>query len=146
MTGGRPSTRAGFTLVEVMVTVTLVSFLCASAFAGLNLLSRTAMRTAVRSEAYRLMQDKAEQLMAADYTGFTSSSDQTITSSIKTSSVPGTETQFQYPSAGTRGRVTFTRKVVDVSSTSTSKTLRVEVRWTWQGATTTISTPLFRAM
>lgn len=134
-----------FSLVEVLVGMVLVMLMCASVFPGLQLITKSAMNTAVRSEAHRLMQAEAERLMSVGYASFTTATEQTITSSIKTTFAPDKSSQFQYPT-NQAGRVTFKRRIVAVSETSTTRTLRVEVEWTWQGRNTVISMPIFRSV
>jgi len=135
----------GFTLAEVMITLSLTALMCLAVFAGLETVSRLSLQTAVRMEAYRLLQSEAERLSSVNYTSFVSSGNQTISSAFKTSFLAGTQAQFTYPASGTNGRVSFTRRVVDVASTGTSKTLRVEVQWTWQSQANLISMPVFRS-
>ena len=137
--------RAGFTLSEVMITLCLTAMMCVSIFAGLQNISRLTMAVSSRSEAKRLMQAEAERLISVEFGSFAASADQLITSCFRTSYVPGSEAQFAYPASGTTGRVIFTRRVVAVDATSTTKTLRVEVQWMSQGRTNTVSTPVFRA-
>jgi Tfp pilus assembly protein PilV len=137
--------RAGFTLAEVMITLCLTAMMCLAVFAGLQTISRLGLESAVRTEAYRLLQSEAERLTSVDYSSFVSSGNQTIPSSFKTSFLAGNQAQFAYPASGTTGRITFTRSVTDVTSTSTSKTLQVQVQWTWQGQSHVISLPVFRA-
>lgn len=136
---------AAFTLVEVMIALTLVSMLCMSAFAGMRLISNLALTNSIRTEAHRLLQQKAESLTSGSFSSFAASSDETITSVLKTTFAPGKEDQFT-PMAGSGGRVSFTRRVVAVASTTTTRTLRVEVQWTWQRHAYAISTQLFRSM
>lgn len=135
----------GFTLVEIVVTLFLVALLCIAAFAGMQTLSRMTMGIALRSEAHRHLQAEAERLTSASFESFTASSDQPLTSSFKTTYAPSTQAQFAYPTTGAAGRTVFVRRVVAVDSTSTSRTLRVEVQWTWQGRTSLVSTLLFRS-
>ncbi len=137
--------RAGFTLLEVMVAVFLGAVICLGIFSGLQTASRLSLGVAIRSEAYHLLQAEAERLTWVTFDSFASSPDETITACLRTSFVPGRETQFSYPATGAAGRVAFTRRVVDVASTGTTRTLRVEVQWTWQGRTSLISTLLYRA-
>lgn len=147
MSRRRPTARknAGFTLMEVMVSMFLMSLLCLGIFASMQQVTKAMMAVALRDEAYHLMQAEAERLLCSDYSSFVSSSDQTITSALKTSYFPDSGTPaLQTSSDNNVGRVTFTRRVVDVSSTSSSKTLRVEVQWTWDGRTATVSVPLYR--
>ncbi len=138
--------RLGFTLGEVMITLCLTAMMCVAAFTGLATISRLTMAVAIRSEADRLVQAEAERLTSVDFTSFVeSSADETITASLKTSFLSGNQAQFAYPATSNSGRVTFTRRVAAVASTSTTKTLRVEVQWTWQGRPSLISTVLFRS-
>lgn len=139
--GRRP---AAFTLPEVMIALVLVSALCLSTFVGMRLVSNLAMTTAIRSEAHRLMQAEAERLMSVGYGSFVASSAVNIPAVLKTTFRPGTEARLA-PAPGTAGRVTFVRRVVEVASTSTTRTLRVEVQWTWLGKTTVISVRVFRS-
>jgi Tfp pilus assembly protein FimT len=137
---------AGFTLGEVMITLCLTALMCVAAFTGLGTISRLTMAVAIRSEADRLMQAESERLTSVDFNSFVaSSSDQTITGSLKTSFLSGNQAQFAYPATGSSGRVTFTRRAVEVASTSTTRTLRVEVQWTWQDRPSLISTVLLRS-
>ena len=136
---------AGFTLVEVMVTMLLISILCLGVFAGMQQITKTAMAVAIRNEAYHLMQADAEQLLSGDYSSFVpTNADETITSAVKTSYMPSTAAQFAFTADNPLGRTTFTRRVVSVASSDTSRTLRVEVQWSWQGQTNLISTVLYR--
>lgn len=141
----RRANQKAFSLVEVLVTMVLITLMCASVFPGLQLITTSAMNTAIRGEAHRLMQDEAERLISVGYASFTTSDEQTITSSIKTTFGPDKSSQFQYPS-NQAGRVTFKRRVVAVADTSTTRTLRVEVEWTWRGKKTVISMPIFRSV
>lgn len=138
--------RAGFTLGEVMITLCLTAMMCVAAFTGLGTVTRLTMAVAIRSEADRLMQAEAERLTSVDFASFVaSSSDEAITGCLKTSFQSGNQAQFDYPATSNSGRVTFARRVVEVASTSTTKTLRVEVQWTWQDRPSLISTLLFRS-
>lgn len=119
--------------------------MCLSAFAGLQLISRLTLDIAARSEAQRVLQTEAERLNAADFSSFVASDAVTITSCLKTTFRAGSQAQFALSSDHAAGRVTFTRRVVEVSSTSTSRTLRVDVTWTTQGTSHTDSVLLFRA-
>jgi prepilin-type N-terminal cleavage/methylation domain-containing protein len=140
-----PKKNAAFTLPEVMITMFLISMMCLAVFAGLQQITKAALAVAVRSEAYHLMQAEAEQLLAGDFTSFAATAaDQTITSSVKTSYLPNTTAALGISTDNAVGRTTFTRRVVAVSSTATSKTLRVEVQWTWQGRPYLVSVQLFR--
>lgn len=141
----RKKSDGGFTLVEVMIAMMLIALMCLSVLTGLRSITDMTMGVAVRSEAYRVMQAEAERLTQIDYDSFQASGDQTTTSCLKTTFLPGNQNKFDYPANGSGGRITLTRRVVEVSSTDTTKTLRVEVRWTWQGRTNLISTLLFRA-
>lgn len=146
-----PSSRASvarkqnlaFSLPEVMVAIVVISMVCLTVFSGLYLVSRMALNNAVRSEGFRIMQAEAERLTSIDFFSLGAVSDQTIQSCVKTGFRPGREAQFQYPSDNS-GRVTYTRRVVEVASSSSSKSLRVEVQWTWQSKTTLISVPILR--
>lgn len=144
----RSATRKnGFTLVEVMVSMFLISMLCLGAFVGLQQISRSALSIAVRDEAYHLMQAKAEELLQGSFANFAASADQTITSSIKTTFLPsGKIAAFTLPTDNnnTASRAVYTRRVVAVASTGNTTTLRVEVQWTWMKRSYLISTPLFR--
>jgi prepilin-type N-terminal cleavage/methylation domain-containing protein len=134
---------AAFSLPEVMVAMVVISLVCLSVFSGMYLISRLALNNAVRSEGFRLMQAEAEHLTSLDYFSLDASPDELITSCVTTSFRPSREAQFDYPSDAA-GRVTYTRRVVNVASTGTSKTLRVEVQWTWQSKTNLISVPILR--
>jgi prepilin-type N-terminal cleavage/methylation domain-containing protein len=135
----------GFTLPEVMITMFLISMMCLAVFSGLQQITKAALAVAIRSEAYHLMQAEAERLLDGDYASFAATTtDQTITSSVKTSYTPSTTPALATSADNGVGRSTFTRRVVLVSSTTTSKTLRVEVQWTWQGRPYLVSTQLFR--
>ena len=127
-----------------MITLVLISLMSLGVFAGLRQISYAMMAVALRDEAYHLVQAKAEQLLASDYSSFTSAGNETITSSVKPSFAPILYSQFQLGSDNAKGRATFTRRVVDVASTTSSKTLRVDVSWTWQGRSNVVSAPLFR--
>ncbi len=135
---------AAFTLMEVMITMFLMSVLCLGVFVGMQQVTKAMMNVAIRDEAYHLMQAEAERLLSSDYTSFNASAAQTITSAVKTTILPNSVAQFGFTGDNAIGRVTFTRQVVAVASTSSSKTLRVQVQWTWQGRTNTVSVPLFR--
>jgi prepilin-type N-terminal cleavage/methylation domain-containing protein len=136
--------RAGFTLSEVMIALVLVAMLCLGVFAGLQVITRLSLGTAVRSEAYRLLQAEAERLSSVDFASFTAVPDQTITSNFATSFLAGNQARLTYPSTGNAGRVAFTRRVVETASTGSTRTLRVEVQWTWQRQTSLISLPVYR--
>ncbi|MBC7367826.1 MAG: hypothetical protein H7343_13615, partial [Undibacterium sp.] len=86
----------------------------------------------------------AERLASGTFAVFAASTDQEIIGCLKTSFLPGSAPRFTYPATGNGGRVAFTRRVVETASTATSRTLRVEVQWTWQSRTSLIATPLFR--
>ncbi len=136
---------AAFTLAEVVITMFLMSLTCLGIFAGMQQITKAMMAVALRDEAYHLMQAEAERLLATDYTSFTATaSDQSITGAAKTTYLPSTAAKFGITSDNALGRATFTRRVVQVSSTTTSRTLRVEVQWTWQGRSQTITTTLLR--
>lgn len=139
------SPKSGFTLAEVMIALLLISAMCLSVFSGLHMISKWTLHTAIRSEAHRLMQAKAEELLAGTYAGFTAQANEAVTSSIKTTFNAGTQAQFAYPANNSGTRVSFTRRVVGVASTTTSQTLRIEVSWAWQGQSYLISCPLFRS-
>lgn len=136
---------SGFTLIEVMIAMVLIAMMCLSVFVALRQITNTAMAVAVRNEAYHLMQQQAEQLLAGTYADFSTVAEQDITSAVKTSFAPSTTPALVLPADNASGRITFKRQVVSVASTATSKTLRVEVDWTWQGHANEISTLLFRA-
>lgn len=135
---------AGFTLTEVMITMLLISMMCIGVFAGLRQISKAMLAVAVRSEAHRVLQAEAERLLSTDFTSFTASAPETITSSVKPSYVPSKASAFTLPPGNAAGRVKFTREVIAVASSDTSRTLRVEVRWTWQNQPNVVSSPLFR--
>ncbi len=139
-----PNPCGGFTLSEVMITLLLTAMMCLAVFAGLQTTSKLSLGTAVRSEAHRLLQAEAERLSSVEFASFVASADQSISSSFKTTFLAGNEAQFSYPSSSSPGRVIFTKRVVAVASTSTSRTLRIEVEWTWQGRSSQISIPMFR--
>jgi hypothetical protein len=129
-----------------MITLLLIAMMCLSIFSGLETISKLALGTAIRSEAYHLLQAEAERLTAADFGSFAAMANQTSASCLKTTFAPGNQAQFAYPATGSQGRVTFTRRVVDVTSTATTKTLRVEVQWAWRGRSYLISTLVFRTI
>lgn len=135
---------AGFTLIEVMITLFLISLMCLGVFVGLQQITKAMMTVAVRDEAYHLLQAEAERLLTADFSAFTASGNQTITSAVKTTYSPSNAAKLTPPSDNAVGRTTFTRRVVQVENTPTSRTLRVDVTWTLNGRTTTVSAPLFR--
>ena len=122
----------------------LISMMCLSVFAAMQQITKATLALAVRSEAYRLMQAEAERLLSVDYNSFTASGNQTLTSAVKTTYTPTNDAALTLPADNALGRATFTRRVVSAGSTATSKTLRVEVEWTWQGHANLISTPLYR--
>lgn len=138
----------GFTLPEVMITMFFISVMCLGVFVGLQQITFAMMSVAIRDEAHHLMQAEAERLIASDYTSATATaSDQTITSSVKTSYMrlnPTVAPALIVPTDNDPGRITFTRRVVAVASTASSKTLQVEVEWTWRGRANKISTPILR--
>lgn len=140
----RQSKTTGFTLIEVMITMFLISMMCLGVFVGLQQITKAMMTVAVRDEAYHLLQAESERLLTADYTAFTASGNQTITSAVKTTYAPSDAAQFTLPNDHAAGRITFTRRVFEVGSTPGTRTLRVDVTWTLNGRTTTISAPLFR--
>ncbi len=135
----------GLTLPEVMIALLVVSSVCISVFAGLSTMSRWALHSAIQSEAHRLLQEEAEQLLGGGYAGFVASPDESITSSVRTTFLPGAQPRFTPPADGSGARVNFTRRVVEIDSTETSRALRVEVEWTWQGRAYSVVCPLFRA-
>lgn len=136
--------RRGFTLPEVMIALLMVAMMCLAVFAGLDSISRLALGTAVRNEAHRLLQAEAERLSSVPFQNFVASSNQTITSNFRTTFLAGNQAQFSYPPSS-QGRVTFTRRVVEVAASGTTRTLRIELDWTWQGRATTASLPMFRS-
>jgi hypothetical protein len=110
--------------------------MCLGVFAGLQQITKAMLSVAARDEAYNLMQAECERLLASDYGSFSATAaDQTITSSLKTSYVSykptgtGSVPALQLTGDNNVGRVSFTRRVVQVSSTGSSRTLRVEVEW-----------------
>lgn len=123
----------GFTLVEVVVALVLISMLCVSIFASIHLISKLALNSAIRVEAYRLAQAEAERLESVGFASAAAYTDQVLSSSLKTAFRRSTENRFEYSPTNASGRVTFTRRVVDLGSTSTMKNFQVEVDWTWQG-------------
>lgn len=139
-----PRSTDGFTLGEVMIAMFLISMLCLGIFAALQQISGTMMAIAIRDEAYHLMQAKAEQLLSGNYADFTASADESITSAVKTSFHRSTAAALMLPSDNGGGRITFTRRVTQVASTTSTRTLEVEVDWAWHGRTASVSTPLFR--
>lgn len=128
-----------------MIALVVIAFTIMSITGALHTVSKWTLATAVQNEADRLMQAEAERLMSAPYSDIAASGDETIHSSVATSFRPGTEAQFSYPAGDPAARVAFVRRVVDVATTSTSKQLRVEVEWTWQGRSRLVSAPLFRS-
>lgn len=129
-----------------MVALSLISVMCLAIFAGLNTITDVTVRTVVRSEGQRLLQAEAERLMSVSYGNFTAStSDETIWSSYKTTFKNSTAAALTYPATSTAGRVQFTRRVVAVSSTTTTRTLRVEVQWQSGGKTLKLTMPIFRS-
>lgn len=140
----RRFSRAAFSLPEVMVALLLVSVVCMAVIPGLQLISRTALDGAIRSEAHRLVQAEAERLMSVGFASFQAAADRSVQSCVKTNFKADSSAKYEYPSSSA-GRVTFTTRTVEVSSGSTSRTLRVEVQWTWQGKTVVVSTPVFRS-
>lgn len=126
---------SGFSLVEVVVSMVLVSTLCVSIFASINLISKLAMNSAIQTEAYRLAQAEAERLESVGFGSAKAEPDETIVSSLKTSTRRSSEAQFGYSPTNALGRVAFVRRVKDIGSTSSMKTLQVEVEWTWLGKT-----------
>ena len=124
----------GFTLSEVIITMFLLSVMCLGVFVGLQQVTKAMMAVAIRDEAYHLLQAEAERLLSADYTSFTNTSaDQVITSAVKTSFTPSAAAQFSTGTSDGSGRIAFTRRVVSVASNATSRTLRVEVEWSFAG-------------
>lgn len=140
----RRSSVEGFTLVEVIISMVLISVMCLSVFVGLNQMTKNAMAVALRNEAYHLMQAEAERLLQGDYFAFDVVPAATIQSSVKTTYAPSALAKFALGADNAAGRVTFTRRVVSLASTASSKTLQVEVEWTWQGRPNAIATPLYR--
>lgn len=138
---------SGFTLIEVMMAMFWITVMCLSAFVGLRQISNVALSVAVRDEAYHLMQDEAERLLSAPYSSFTATSDSPY-SSVKTSFVPSTVSPLTLPAAADNNnlsaRVLYTRAVTVVSSSTSSTTLQVQVSWTWQKHSNSISTVLLR--
>jgi len=125
----------------------LISMMCLGVFAGLQQITFSMMNVAIRDEAYHLMQAEAERLLSTDFgSANATATDQTITSSVKTSYMPTTLAQFAIASDNNLGRITFARRVVSVSSSFSAKTLRVEVEWTWKGRSNLISTPIYRTL
>lgn len=123
----------------------LISMMCLSVFAGLQQITKTALNVAIRDEAYHLLQAKAEQLIDGTYANFVpTTTDQTITSSVKTSYAPSKTGALAITADNAVGRVTFTRRVVNVATDAVSTTLRVEVQWTWDKRTSIISSQLLR--
>ena len=116
-----------------MVSMVLVSTLCISIFVSINLISKLAMNSAIRTEAYRLAQAEAERLESVGFGSAAAYTDQSIVSSLKTSTTRSSEAQFTYSPTNASGRITFVRRVVDLGSTSSMKNLQVEVEWTWLG-------------
>lgn len=138
--------RTGFTLVEVMVSLTLISMMCLAVFKGLGTMSQVAISTGVRSEGQRLLQAEAERLMSVSYGNFVASTaDETIYSSFKSIFKSSTAAALTYPTSGNTGRFPYTRRVVAVSSTTTTRTLRVEVQWPWNGKTTKLTMLILRS-
>lgn len=142
----RPSTRAraGLTLPEVMIALLVVSGMCLTVFGGLNMVSKWSLLAGIRGEAGRLVQEEAERLLAVPFNEFVASGNETVGSSVHTTFRPGTQAQFTPPAAGTGARASFTRRVVEVAATPRSRTLRIDVAWTWLGENYAISCPLFR--
>lgn len=137
--------RAGFTLTEVMIALTLVAVMSLAVFAGTQTITQVAVRTAIRNEAERLLQGEAERMMSVSYGNFiASTTDETIYSSFRTTFRNSTAAALTYPTSGTSGRTEFTRRVVQVSSTSTSRTLRVEVQWQAGTQTIKLTAQLYR--
>ncbi len=134
----------GFTLVEVMITLFLISLMSLGVFVGLQQITRAMMAVAARDEAYHLLQAEAERLLTADYGAFTASGNQTITSALKTSYTPSSDAKFVLPADNASGRMAFTRRVVELASTPSTRTLRVDVSWSLNGRNSTVSTRLFR--
>jgi Tfp pilus assembly protein PilV len=125
--------QSGFSLVEVVLSMVLVSTLCISIFVSINLISKLAMDSAIRTEAYRLAQAEAERLESVGFGSVAAYPNETIISSLKTSTGRSTDAQFAYSATNASGRVEFVRRVVDLGSTSSMKNLQVEVEWTWMG-------------
>lgn len=123
----------------------LISMMCLSVFAGLQQITKVALAVALRNEGYHHLQQESERLLNTDYSSFIATTqDTTIKSAVKTSYSPSGAAQMAITSDNATGRVNFTRRVVEVASTTTTRTLRVEVTWTWQGRSNTITTQLFR--
>jgi hypothetical protein len=129
----------------VVIALFVISFMILSVSGGLHTVSSWTLATAIQNEADRLLQAEAERLMSAPFVSVGASSDESIVSSVKTSFGASTQAQFSYPTGDPSARVAFTRRVVDIATTPTSRHLRVEVEWTWQGRDRLISSPLFRS-
>ena len=138
--------RAAFTLAEVMIALAITTFVCLSAFALMYQLSKITLRDAYRAEAYRVAQQKIEELRGGDVSAFTASGATTITSSMTTVSSRNTLAQFAYAAVGQTQRVNFTRTVASVSSSSTFIELNVNVTWTFDGQTFSIAVPIARGV
>ena len=133
------------TLVEVVVAMLLVTMFATTAFTFMNFVTKWSVRNAYRGEATRLAQDKAEELMAGSFDSLAASGDETIVSSVDTQFRPSTLARNAYPPARTASRLTLIRNVTLIASTTTTKQVQVNVRWTLQAKTYAVSLPLFRA-
>jgi prepilin-type N-terminal cleavage/methylation domain-containing protein len=80
--------QAAFTLPEVMITMLLISMMCLGTFAGMQQVSKAMTAVAIRSEAHRVLQAEAERLLSTEYTSFSPSAEQTVSSSFKPSFIP----------------------------------------------------------
>lgn len=138
------SSNAGFTLFEVMLGLFLISLMCLSVYASLTQITKAAMGVAIRDEAYHLLQAKAEEQLATDFTSFGTAATDTVTSEVKTSFLPSTVTAQTLPTDNNVGRITFTRSIVAGTSSSSAKSATVQVSWTFQGRPYQISVPLYR--
>jgi prepilin-type N-terminal cleavage/methylation domain-containing protein len=137
---------AGFTLVEVMITMFLISMMCLGVFAGLQQITKAMASVAIRDEAYHLMQAEAERLLNTDFASFSASGPQTIHCSFGTSFARGNNTGALTGSSSV-GRVDFVRQVLDVGSTQNpaTQTLRIQITWAFPDQRpNVISTTLFR--
>jgi type II secretory pathway pseudopilin PulG len=133
------------TLPEVMIALLIVAAMCLTVFGGLNMVSKWALHSAISSEAQRLLQAEAERLLSVPYAHFVAGADETSTSSVGTTFLAGMQPRLSYPPTRPGARVSFTRRVIAVASTATSRTLRIEVAWTWHGGSHVVATPLYRA-
>jgi prepilin-type N-terminal cleavage/methylation domain-containing protein len=137
--------RRGMTLVEVVISMTIMATFALGAFIAIQTASRWSMQTAYQSEAYRLAQQKAEELMSGAAT-FAASSDETITSATSTFLTRNTTAQLAYATKGQTSRVTFTRNVTLVTSSSGFTRLNVNVSWVFASRTYNIQVPVARAI